>query len=160
MPLPQKPPPLQVVRFYPSFSIRQLNIILAWARLGQSVTPFNLNDQTTQTNGAGPMVHTAASQSSLARHTGFTLGSSPILDSKSAGISPASLQTHSSSASPHMNTDPSNTTRPGSQGDSAVNGNAPVDTTALPLPPLPVLEPPPAYQSSGGLNRNGGEAIG
>ncbi|EDR06514.1 uncharacterized protein LACBIDRAFT_328717 [Laccaria bicolor S238N-H82] len=115
----------------------------SWARLGQSITPFNLNDQTTQINGAGPIVNAAASQSSLARHTGFT---SPILDSKSAGISPTSPQTHSSSTSPHMSTDPSNTTHPSSQGDSVVHGHAPVDTTAMPLPPIPVLEPPPAYR--------------
>lgn len=116
-----------------------------WARHGQSITPFNLNDQTTQSNGAGPIAHTAASQSSLARHTGVTLESSPIIYSKSAGISPTSPQTHPSSASFYTSSDPSNMTRSGSQGDSAVNGNAPVDTRALPLPPIPVLEPPPAY---------------
>lgn len=129
----------------------------SWARHGQSIIPFNLNDQTTQTNGAGPIGHAAASQSSLARHTGFTLGTSPILDSKSAGISLTSPQAHSSSAFPHLNTDPSNTTRSGSQGDSSVNGNAPVD---LALPPISMLEPPPAYQGSGGLTGNGGEATG
>ena len=59
-----------------------------------------------------------------------------------------------------MNTDLSNTARPGSQGNSAVNGNALVDTTALPLPSIPVLEPPPAYQRLGVSNGNGGEAIG
>ena len=160
MPLPQKPPPLQVVRIYPSFPIRQLNISLAWARHGQSLTPFNINDHPTQTNGAGPIIHTTISLSSPARHTGFPLGLSPILDSKSAGISPTSLQTHPPSASPHMNTDLSNTARPGSQGNSAVNGNALVDTTALPLPPIPVLEPPPAYQRLGVSNGNGGEATG
>ncbi|KIJ92803.1 hypothetical protein K443DRAFT_647876 [Laccaria amethystina LaAM-08-1] len=137
----------------------------SWARHGQSITPFNLNDQTTQTNGVGPIVPTAASQFSLARHTGFTLGSSPILDLKSAGISPASPQTHPLSASWPMNTDPLNTdplntTRSGRRCDSAANGNALLDTTALPLPPIAVLEPPPAYQMPGGLNGNGGEATG